>query len=156
MWVNEINKIRKQNHFSFTCHLRSLTSQAKQVRKAEENSAGCKAKCNNYVILGRNSTQCSPNGPSNIPLQNHGTRLHGKSHALESHYFTHIKITLLPRSLQPTLFRETSEVLSKSEYFSTRQAKISNFKESYMKPKTLTSATKTSKAPARNWLSHSD
>lgn len=153
MWINEANKIRKQNHFSFTCHLRSLTSQAKHLRKAEENSAGCKAECENCVILGRNSTQCSPNGPSNISLQSHGTKLHAKSHTLEIHCFTHLKITLLPRLLQPTLFRETSEFLSKNDYFSTRQIKISNFKESYMK---VISVTKTSKAPARNWLSHSD
>lgn len=59
MWINKTNKSRKQDPFSFTCHLRSATSQSEVVRKVEDNPAGCRALT--MVSFWGKPQWCSPN-----------------------------------------------------------------------------------------------
>lgn len=154
MWINEANKSRKQDPFSFTCHLRSVTSQSELVRKVEENPAGCRAVA--VVSFWGETQQCSPNWHFwNTTLQHHNMKLHGESHTPKMHSFKHLLTTLLPRLLQLILLREMFKFLSKNNYFSTRQTERNNFKEYMWNPNPLTSATKTTKAAARNWPAES-
>lgn len=153
VWINETNKSRKQDPFSFTCHLRSVTSQSELVRKVEDNPAGCRALT--VVSFGGKPQWYSPNRLSEIQPINITVWSCMEKATFQNPIVSNISPP--PKLLQLILLRETCEFLTKNNYFSTRQTERNNFKEYMWNPNPLTSATKTTKAqPETGHLSHLD